>query len=259
MIISGIPVLIVALTPQLNVFLIISSVFLLLLNGYYAFLFQIKLIKKVVGQIKNRMKMFLVGEIISFSASFFALLVGLEILNESISMIFYIIGIVILVFGFSIIFVFSINFPPFYEFEWPENLLQFYILDPNSNDLLYSYNFQENFGIGQENQELIISQGLSGINSLISSITGSKKEMIKEIKQDEFNILIYNSVTQSELTYILLVKKHLKSFSHILTEIKTSFENYYQIVLSNYPKIHGDKKRIFREFDVYLDNLSKII
>ncbi|MEJ2251965.1 MAG: hypothetical protein P8Y97_20180, partial [Candidatus Lokiarchaeota archaeon] len=97
-----------------------------------------------------------------------------------------------------------------------------------------------------------------GIENIISIITGTEDEKIKEIKQDDFNILLDHSSKAENLTYILIVKKDLKSYMYIFEDIKTAFENYYDVILRHYSSFDGNKNLIFKSFDVKLKNLSKI-
>ncbi|MEJ2248430.1 MAG: hypothetical protein P8Y97_02075, partial [Candidatus Lokiarchaeota archaeon] len=201
MVLSSIPIITVAIIPQINRIIILISILFLLLNGYYIFIFQFKLIMRVVGEIKKRIKKFLLGEILSLSSSIFAIMVGLRIFGQVITDLLYLVGIIILIGGFIIIFTSAIEFPLFYEFEWVENLLTFYIIDRGTNELIYSYNFQnKEMGLNDINKEMIISKGLTGIENIISIITGTEDEKIKEIKQDDFNILLDHSSKAENLT-----------------------------------------------------------
>jgi hypothetical protein len=262
MILNFIPFLLVFLVPSTRSLVFIGSIFFVVLNGLYIIRFQLILINRSVGGIKRKFILFLIGALISFVSLIFAALVGLGSLPPIINEIIYFTGVGILFVGFIIMYFSIYNFPPFYEFEWRENLFKLYIINQRNYSCLYHYNFIQEFNQNQEvdqkpsiKRDLIFSRGIVGIETIITIITGIKNEKINKIKQGDFHIFLEYGTNPSRITYILVVKRDLSSAHHLLKTVRIQFEDFYKEVLLNLDNLKQDQEQVFKSFDIMINRI----
>ncbi len=262
MILNFVPIVILFLVPSLLSPFFISSIFFAILNGFYIIRFQIIMISKSVGSIKKKFKLFLFGTLISFFALIFAVFVGLGVLPSVINEIFYFTGICELGIGFIIISFSVYNFPPFYEFEWRNNLLKLFIIDQKNKNCLYSYDFIEKLKErNDQNQDLLyefnklFSKGILGIDTIIKTITDTKDKSINKIEKGESHIFLEYGQPPFSLTFVLIVKVDLISTHHLLKSIKSRFESFFKEILLNLNILNEESSQLFRSFDNIMNQI----
>ncbi len=263
LILNLIPVIIVFIVPSMRSPIFIMSIIFVILNGLNILRFQVILIKRSIGIIKKKFKLFFIGAIISLFALIFAVLVGLGVLPPFINEIIYFIGVSELFIGFITISLSVHNFPPFYEFEWRENLLRLLIINQKNKNCLYSYSFIEKLGkkaISNKkypvNYDELFSRGILGIDSIITTITRTKDQRINKIKQGDFHIFLDYGSDQPYLTYVLIVKMDLISTYHLLKSIRIRFESFFKEILLNLDELKEEHLQLFESFNI---NLNKIL
>ncbi len=108
----------------------------------------------------------------------------------------------------------------------------------------------------KKNKEDVLSGGLIGIESIISSITNTKEEKINKIRQGNSLILLeYGSGVTAHISYVLIVRHEQKAFRIFLNTIKNQFESFYKEILSNLDYIEGKSDLLFTSFDVIIENV----
>ncbi len=236
-------------------FIIVSILTIILLS--YILVIQIKLIITSKGNIKKRLNLVFIGEVLD--------IISLSFISESplgfsqidfLSTLFFI-GVILLISGFIVASLGVYAFPVFYEFKLKENLLKLYIINQDSNYSLFSHDFSD---IKQDDahidHEILFSGGIIGIDIIISLITDTKNENINKIKQaDSFILLEYGTQFSSNIIYALVVKNDIKSNRYFLKSIKDQFESFYKEMLSELDNITGSKKLLFSSFEVLINNI----
>ncbi len=262
MVLNFIPAVIVFFVPTMRSPIFIISIIFVILNGLYILRFQVILIKTSIGIIKRKFKLFFIGAIVSLFALIFAALVGLGVLPHIINEIIYFIGVGELLIGFIIISLSVHNFPPFYEFEWRENIIKLLIINQQTKSCLYSYNFIEKLEkkivtnknhLG--NYDKVFSKGILGIDTIIATITGTKDQRINKIRQGDFHIFLEDGSNPSDITYVLIVKKDLISSYHLLKSIRIRFESFFKEILSNLNDLKEEHFQLFESFDINLNQI----
>jgi hypothetical protein len=161
-------------------------------------------------------------------------------------------GIIDLFIGFVTIYFSVYNFPPFYEFEWRDNLLKLFIIDGQNFRTLYYLDLIQN---SYDVPDKIFPRGISGIEKIISLITDTKAEKINKIQQDENLIKFEYGLNPSSLVYMLMVKKDLISSNHLLRLIRKQFESFYKDILTNLDELNEDQNQLFLSFNIIMDNI----
>jgi len=270
MVLSLAPIIVVLVIPSTRSPIFVSSILFTILTAYYVFSFQIKVIRRSMGLIRTKFIQFLFGEIVSLTSIGLAVPVGLGVLSPGLTDIFFFTGVSVLLTGFIILFFSGYEFPPFYEFEFRENLSKLFIINQKDNTCLYYCNLievvvqvtQKNKNISEisrTSSDEIFSGGIQGIESVITAITGTQTEKIDKIKhEDAFILLEYGTVAPS-ITYALVVRKDLSSLRYLLQSIKSKFELYYKDILLNLDKFSEMKGqgRLFEDFDPIIKNMLK--
>ncbi len=270
MVLSLTPIIVVLVIPSVRSPIFVSSILFTVLTAYYVFSFQIKVIRRAMGLIRKKFIQFFFGELVSLSSIGLAVPVGLGVFPSGLNEIIYFLGVSILLTGFVILFFSGYEFPPFYEFEYRENLSKLFVINQKDNTSLYYCNLiemvvqltQKNKNISEisrTNGDKIFSGGIVGIESVITAITGTQTEKIDKIKhEDAFILLEYSTVTPS-ITYALVVRKDLSSLRHLLQSIKSKFELYYKEILLNLDKFSEMKGqgRLFEDFNPIIKNMLK--
>ncbi len=229
------------------------------LNAYYLIQFQVKLIRISLGSIRRKLRLVLIGELVALSSIPFALTVGISGVS-SISTPF-VIGICILTTGFLIMFVAANDFPPFLEFDWALNLRKLFIIDQNSNSILYAHNFEKVIQSDDraKSRDEMFSGGIAGIEKLIASVTGGERERITRIDQEDSIILLEYGKVGISIIYALVVKKDLLSLRYFERRLKQQFESFFKNILTNLEglNIGEGKDRLFLSFERIVNRLEK--
>ncbi|MFX0004860.1 MAG: hypothetical protein ACFE9J_15435 [Candidatus Hermodarchaeota archaeon] len=266
LILNFIPLLVLIFTPSTRAPIFLISITFVVLNGINIIRFQIILIKRSVGKIKRKFIFFLLGALVSFPALGFAILVGIGVLPPIINEIVYFTGVAFLLLGMIIISFSVYEFPPFYEFEWRDNLLKLFIINQKTGEYIYYHEFIDKLKpeneirdslneLSQHDEAKLYSGGILGIESVITTITDTKEEKINKIKQKDSVILLSYSSVIPYITYALIIRKDLLSLEHLLDSIKQQFEGFYREILLNLESLKGDQKLLFQSFDVILRDL----
>ena len=212
-----------------------------------------------MGTIKRKFTQFITGEFLSLASLPFAVLVGVGVFESPVNEIVFYSGVSLLGTGFIILFISAHDFPPFYEFEWKDNLLRLFIIYQKDNSLLYYANLRESLDQKankpaekkekfQDEKDSIFSAGLAGIEHVIATITDTQQDRINKIRQlDSFILLEYGQ--ELPVTYALTVKKDLASFQHLLNAFKQHFENLYREIISNLGEMKTGREQLFGSFD----------
>ncbi|NVM03659.1 MAG: hypothetical protein HWN67_15115 [Candidatus Helarchaeota archaeon] len=265
---SFIPIITVIVVPSTRSPIFIISIIFTLSGAYYILNFQIKLIKKSVGSIRKKILQFFIGEIISLTSLAFAIQVGLGILPPGLNEFVYYVGVAILLTGFIIMFFSANDFPPFYEFEWKENLLKLFIINQKDNRGLFYCDLSEVIGqirspkeiesdLTKSLREKLLTGGIMGIESIIARITDTKNEKINKIKHEDSMLLLDYGIKPLNITYALSVKKDIASHRHFLNVIKTNFESFYREILLNLDNLKEKQEQFFSGFNTEIDRLLK--
>lgn len=245
-----------------------ATILFVVINGLYIIQFMIILVKKSVGKIKKKFKLFFIGSMVSLPSLFFAIIVAIEILPPIIHEIIYIFGIIELIVGFTIIYYSIIDFPPFYEFEWKNNLKKLFIINNKNKECYFFHNFEniKDSQIKEANQSTdnnfmneidnIIPGSIIGIEQIISTIIRSDNEKINIIKKKNSVFCVEQGDKLSDITYILIIKQELESINHFLKLIKNQFETIYGEILLNLENLKEDKYILFSNFASIIDNLQ---
>lgn len=256
MILNCIPIICVFILPSLPSPIFIGSIFFVVVNGLYIIRFQIILIQKSIGRIRAKIRFFLIGALISLVALIFATIVGLRVLPSIINEIVYFTGVIVLFIGFVMMYFSVYNFPPFYEFEWRENLIKLYIFNPKDFKTLYHLDLvHKSHSNNSENINRIFSKGISGIEKVISLITDTKTERINKIQQDDFLIIFEYGNIPLSLIYVLIVKEDLISSKHLLKIVRIRFESFFKEILLNLYDLEEDQEKIFISFNTIMEEI----
>ncbi len=265
-ILNFIPIILVILIPS-NTFIfsfikIIAIALYLVLFG----IFQTRLVIKARGKIKKHLIQILIGGIIYFGSLFFIIEIFIHLLypleNSTILLFLCMLSFIA---GFIIILSGIFGFPAFFELNWEENLMNFFIINQNNNSCLFKYNFSGIFQEGrfmkknndytQKKFENILSGGVTGIDRIIAEITNTENEKINKIKrEDSLVFLEYGSNFFSNITYALITKKDLNSNLYFLKSLKKKFEYIFKEVLIDVEDFE-EKEQLFKNFDVIIDDL----
>ncbi|MBN1215959.1 MAG: hypothetical protein JXA99_11040 [Candidatus Lokiarchaeota archaeon] len=264
LILNFIPIIALFLLPSIKSPLFFVTIIFAVTNGLYIVHFIVILIKKSIGKIKKKFKLFFIGAIVSIPSLIFAALVGAGILPPVIHELVYFTGISELLIGFIIIYFSLVDFPPFYEFEWRSNLEKIFIINNDNKECFFYYDFK-NIQINEidistaknsiKEIEDILPGGIIGIEQIVSTITKSDKEKINIIRRKNSIFCIDQSEKFPNLTYILIIKKELVSIYHFLNLIKKQFEEIYKEILLNAENLKEDKYILLSNFSSVINNL----
>lgn len=236
-------------------FIIVSILTIILLS--YILVIQIKLIITSKGNIKKRLNLVFIGEVLDIISLSFISESPLGFSQIDFLSTFFFIGVILLISGFIVASLGVYAFPVFYEFKLKENLLKLYIINQDNNYSLFSHDFTDiKQPDAQSDHELLFSGGIIGIDIIISLITDTKNENLNKIKQaDSFILLEYGTQFSSNIIYALVVKNDIKSNRYFLKSIKDQFESFYKEMLSELDNITGSKELLFSSFEVLINNI----
>lgn len=261
-----IPIILVILIPSnALIFSIIKIIVIVLYLALFG-TFQTRLVIKARGKIKKHLIQILIGGIIYFGSLFFIIEIFINLLYplENSTILLFLCTISFIA-GFIIILSGIFGFPAFFELNWEENLMNFFIINQINNSCLFKYNFsgifqegrflKENNDYTQKKFENILSGGVTGIDRIIAEITNTENEKINKIeREDSLIFLEYGSNISSNLTYVLITKKDLNSNLYFLNSLKKQFESIFKEILSDVEHFE-EKEQLFKNFDVIIDDL----
>jgi hypothetical protein len=262
-------IIIAILTPSTSSIAFLIATVFVILNGGNLLVVEVLIVQNSYGKIKKKLRLFLIGTITSLISLVFAIIVGLGVFDALfLELVLYYIGVIILIIGFLIIFYSAYNFPPFYEFEWRENLSKLIIINPASNMSVFYYDFKYFFTSNEiknnlnelrsdKNQEKLYSGGIIGIDIIISGITDTNHEKIDKIERGDSQILLEYGTEPTNLIFAMIIKKDLVSLRHLLRNIKIQFESFYREILRKLDSFSKDQAILFGSFDLILENLIK--
>ena len=228
-------------------------------------IFQLKLIRLSSGELKRRMILIVLGEILGLVA----ILMGADIPQAVFfqdSDFLYALGIPIFMVAFFIIFLGIYKFPAFLEFHWKKNLVKLYIIDHETLKPLYTFDFtvilddleltSEEKKKKKEDIKALFSSGLIGIDGIVGAITDTKQSKIDKIKQGDSLILLeYGDGPAPFATYALLADEELESVRYFLREVKSQFQGFFKDLLLNLESLKGSEEILFSSFDIIIKNL----
>ncbi len=247
---------------ELNIFTIPA-----LIGMLYIWFFQIKLIQYSEPTFKKRLIMILISQILLLGAFLvrgeFSRSYILQSNEQNVIIFTSSLSIMLLFFIFLGVY----RFPAFLEFDWKENLIKLFIIDPATRTSLYNYDF-----ISKKDKELnyneldlenfrrdrFYSIGRFGFVDIIGAITKSEKsESDKIILGDLMFMYKYADPPYSSIMFVLIVQKEMISFSYLLNSIKNQFQGFYSKILLEMDLFKGIEELFFSSFDVLLKNLIK--
>ncbi|MBD3188469.1 hypothetical protein GF325_16685 [Candidatus Bathyarchaeota archaeon] len=239
------------------------------LNAIYMIQFQVQLVRLSMGSIKRRFIGILIGELMDLFALVFAANASMRFIPfhpepEISSIISFLIGVSILISGLVILFMSGLNFPPFYEVEWRYNLQRLVIIDKGNNMVLYTREFSESSKQVKDERSTaradLYSGGLTGIDEIISTVTGTTDSNIKVIDHGDSHIVLeHGGSLDLPILYCMVVSKYLESFHLILAKVRKQFEAFYREIFEHMNEfdLEEEKQRIFSSFDLVVDHLGE--
>jgi hypothetical protein len=265
---------IASFTPLVLLFLLgskdrvfMASIGITALNAISVITYQVRMIRASMGLIHKRLFQLFVGEILALLALAFAFVVVFASNAGSIKETFYFIGVSFLITGLLVMFYASNDFPPFYEFDWKSKLLKLFVIDQANNQFLYTRDFSQKVtkptqasGDAERDKlrDDLFSGAISGIETMLATISASSQQRLYEIDQGGSLILLeYSSQGLSPVTYALVVTKDLSSLRHFEKAIKAQFESFFSGLLKDLGRVvkAGNPERVFQSFDIVLNNL----
>ena len=264
---------IASFTPLVLLFLLgsknrvfMASISITALNAISVITYQLRMIRASLGNIHKRLVQLFTGEILALLALGFAFIVVFASNIGAPTEPFFFTGVGFLITGLLIMFYASNDFPPFYEFDWKNNLLKLFIIDQAHNQFLYVRDFSQkarpaHASSDAERDELrdkLFTGAISGIEAMLETISISSKQRLSEIDQGgSFILLDYSSEGLPPITYALVVTKDLSSLRHFGKEIKAQFEAFFPGVLKNLDAVikAGKPERAFQSFDIVMNSM----
>ncbi|MGV9197770.1 MAG: hypothetical protein ACOC4M_02875, partial [Promethearchaeia archaeon] len=220
-----------------------------------------RLLAKTTTNIRKRLRFIIFGAILIMLGIFMQADEFILLLEWDFQVFFMIMSAPIFIIGELIVFLGVFRFPAFLEFGWTKNLIALYIMNLQDSHMLFQFHFasflpferkNENF----ETKEDYLSRGILGIDQVVSRLIDSHQKGGTIIKQENVSIMVEPGDNPYDfISYILLIKKEMKSFEVFLRRVKREFQDRYKSVL-NHLDAFQEKHEIFANFN---NNLKKII
>jgi hypothetical protein len=271
-----IPIILAIVLPSTQSLAFRGGLVFTVVIAIYILIFQVRLIHVSIGQIKNRLKYFFIGEMFCFLGMFSAAELVMDMLAtflpETLIHLFTLMGIISLILGYTIVFVSVYNFPEnaFYEMEWKKSLLKLFIIDVKNNIGLFNCTFSDVLtgdGLGEKRVDgvdrdimsegdALFSGGLIGIESIISEVTKNIDKKISKIDRGNSYILIEHGTEKYfPIIYALVVKEDLDSLVFFVKKIKEQFESFYGRLLLKIEGTPVQREHLFNNFEIMLKNI----
>ncbi len=245
---------------------IFSLLFILAGFGYILF-FQLRLIQKAKGAIKNRLRLIFCGELIFVVAIFMGRETSMLLFLRPYSLYLLLISAPLSLIGLMIIFLGVFKFPAFLEFDWQNDLIKLYIINKTGLIELFSFDFVESERMrSTDESEIAMSRekdsafpkAVIGISDVFSTITSTANINLKRIRQENLFILLeYSDSFGLDLVFTLVTKRDSNSAVYFLNALKNQFLSVYKNILINFSAYKENIKEIFSSFDADLKNLLK--
>ncbi len=249
---------------QSQLYQLIVIIFAVSIAGAYLFVFHYRLIGRTAGDIKKRLIIIVIGNIIMVVGIFSQADEIISIFSENTQILLMIFSAPILIAGEFIVFLGLFKFPAFLEFNWYEHVISFTVVDRQNLVPLYRYDFRpikdlseniEQNQILEKNKAKTLSMGLVGIDKIFSFIIQSGESKVEKIMHGDLIILLKQGVKPFDfMTYALIVNKEMISLTYFLKQLQTKFEIYYKNILLNLDFIKGKESSIFSSFDDVIKN-----
>lgn len=244
------------------------SIGVILLDGIFILLLQYKIIKISIASVRKRFIGIIVAEIFIMVATFLGAerIANLLELEMWLADTLFFIGLVFMFAGEVVMFFVLLNFPSIMEFKWKDVLLKLLIIQQETNQCLFSYDFvnldegegtevEEKYS-SKEEKDKLISGGILGIDGITASITSSSDKIDKIHHGNTFIVLEHGTTNQKlNLTYALVIKEDVKTVKFFLKRIRHQFENFYKEILQNLESIQGHEEIFFTSFDIIIKNI----
>lgn len=239
------------------------SIALTAVNAIYLVRFQVKMIKVALGKLRRKLVQLFTGEMVALTSLLFAANATFGFITFLPSELSFFIAVGQLTAGFLLLFVASIDFPPFYEFDWKLNLSRLYVVDARDYSFLFVHDFDTRAHADKVGErETLFSGAISGIEEMLSFVTGaSGRGQIKKIEQGASTILVeHGSKEEIPILFILVVKKDLDSMATFLVNVRRQFEAYFSDILFHFDTMNlsGDgkgKMTMFDSFEILVNNM----
>ena len=238
------------------------------IGSLYILIYQLKLIKYSIGDIRKRLMLILIGEILIIGSIIIIGFIRNILSFQGFDNLIYLTTTFLIFISIIIIFVGVNRFPPFLDFNWKKYLLKLYIFEQENYKLLFEFDFtairDENNASEKIKIDLeaiksnIFSRGIVGIDDFTSKIMKIKNENIKKIKHGEALIFLdYGDEPMSFITYALLVDKDIRSMSFFLKEVKEKFQELYKNIILHLNIIKGTEDTLFFSFNTIIKEILK--
>lgn len=263
---SLIPIVLIMLLPGTISLIFILAFTFASLFFVIVIVFQIKLIKISISNMRKRLILVFIGEVLAFYSLIIERGINLILPSSIVSNTMFVFGVMIFISGFMISFLALYRFPTFYELKWQDNLLKLFIINQQNYNCLYNCDFVKTLEQGEKATEVnneyrkdeflkLFSGGIAGIDVIISDLTNSGEEKINKIKHgDSFIFLEYGT---PQIIYALIVQKDSNTNNIFLSSIKSQFESFYKEILSSLEDLKVNQAQLFGSFDIILRNLLK--
>lgn len=232
------------------------------LGGIFAFFAHIQLIKKSAGQVKIRLQLLFLGNIIIAIAIVFLTENHLPIYNSEQQEVVKYLFAPVFILGEAVVLFAIFDIPIFLEFNWKESLIKLYIIDAHGNQIIFDYDFSKSddksleSSQNNDNTETFFSSGLIGIETIVGAVTDSQKEKISRIQQGDLLILLEHGDDQYKfLIYCVTVRQELLSTTFFLHTIKKRFQTHFKTLLHYLDALKGKEKEIFNKFSTDVINI----
>lgn len=246
------------------IFSIIAGLTLLIYYSIILF-FHLQLIKLTTGDIQMRLKLILVGIILLFLSHGIGGYTPSYILLEAYSEVLQVVSVPLFITGLMTFLLGVYKFPVFLEFDWKKHLLALFIIDKTKDNILYTYYFMRGNNEDMmekkskkttEENKFLFSQGIVGMERIISLVSESTDQNIHKIKHGDMLILLSHGEGKfSHVAFCLLVKKELNSLKYLIKQTKKEFISLYSPVLDNLNNSNEFEKEIFSGFDKELEQI----
>ncbi|MBD3202538.1 MAG: hypothetical protein GF316_21175 [Candidatus Lokiarchaeota archaeon] len=219
--------------------------------------------QKIHGKARNRILIIFIGMISLLSAIIIRADNFSILYDDLIQTLLDFISLPIILFGLLTIFFGVYNFPFFLEFNWKKNLILLIIIDMESNEILYYYNFSEenantiNADMIDMNspRNIIFSKGIANIEEFMSNLINYEEQIDKIIHGNNLVFLNHSDENIGDLLFCLLATQDLEGIRSFLEQIKRDFQKNYRSIISSEDLTLSEKKKIVSNFDKFIKKI----
>jgi hypothetical protein len=232
------------------------------IGAQYLIQIHFKLIKVTEGKLKKKIKLILTGQILIILSMFIATIIPELLLFQEFEDFLNTLAIQLINLSILITFPAIYRMHDFLDLDWKHDLVKLFILNQNTNEIMYSSNFSflEDREIIFDNDDEVnklLSGGIVGINDIIAKIIKSNRKKIYRMKQQNILILLeYGENSLDFLIFALLVRKEFEPFYIFLRRLKHNFlEIYKELPLLGLNK--NIDKSISSDYDLIIEKILK--